>query len=67
MAVFGNPSNRLSGGPLTTLSPVYGARTIDLCNANDPVCSTGGDVSAHSLYVQSGMASQAASFVARLI
>jgi cutinase len=66
VAVFGNPSNRV-GGPLTTLSPLYGNRAIDLCNGNDPICSSGRDVSAHSLYVQSGMASQAASFVAGLV
>ncbi|MCT7657329.1 cutinase family protein [Mycobacterium deserti] len=64
VAVFGNPSIRLLGGPLTTLSPAYGGKTIDLCNGADPVCSNGNDVAAHSLYVQSGMATQAAQFVA---
>jgi cutinase len=64
VAVFGNPSIRLLGGPLTTLSPVYGYKTIDLCNGADPVCSDGNDVAAHSLYVQTGMATQAAQFVA---
>lgn len=62
VAVFGNPLNRF-GGPLTALSPLYGTKTIDLCNGGDPVCSTGDDRPAHSLYVQSGMASQAADFV----
>lgn len=66
VAVFGNPSNRV-GGPLTALSPLYGSKTIDLCNGGDPVCSAGDDVSAHSLYVLSGMASQAASFTAGLV
>ncbi len=61
--VFGNPSNRI-GRPLTQLSGVYGAKTIDLCTVNDPVCSSGNDVAAHSLYVQAGMVSQGASFVA---
>jgi cutinase len=65
VAVFGNPSIRLAGGPLTAISPMYGTRTIDLCNGDDPVCSSGNDVSAHSLYVESGMASQAARFVAQ--
>jgi cutinase-like protein len=64
VAVFGNPSIRLLGGPLTTLSPLYGYKTIDLCNGADPVCSGGDDVAAHSLYVQSGLATQAAQFVA---
>jgi cutinase len=66
VAVIGNPSNRVKG-PLTTLSPLYGAKTIDLCNGADAVCSPGNDVAAHSLYVQSGMANQAATFAAHLI
>jgi cutinase len=64
VAVFGNPSIRLLGNPLTALSPLYGAKTIDLCNGADPVCSNGDDVPAHSLYVESGFATQAAQFVA---
>jgi cutinase len=64
VAVFGNPSIRLLGGPLTTLSPLYGYKTIDLCNGADPVCSGGNDVPAHSLYVEAGLATQAAQFVA---
>jgi cutinase len=63
VAVFGNPSDRL-GRPLTALSPLYGAKAIDLCNGADPVCSDGDDRPAHSLYVEAGLASQAASFVA---
>jgi cutinase len=64
VAVFGNPSIRLLGAPLTTLSPLYGSKTIDLCNGADPVCSDGNDIPAHSLYVQAGLATQAAQFVA---
>jgi cutinase len=67
VAVFGNPSIRLLGAPLTALSPLYGYKAIDLCNGADPVCSEGNDVAAHSLYVQSGMATQAAQFVAERI
>ena len=63
VAVFGNPLNRF-GGPLTALSPLYGAKTIDLCNGADPVCSNGDDRAAHSLYVDTGMTSQGAAFVA---
>jgi cutinase len=66
VAVIGNPSNRVKG-PLTTLSPLYGSKTIDLCNGADPVCSPGDDAAAHSLYVQSGMADQAATFAAQLV
>jgi cutinase len=63
VAVFGNPSNR-GGGPLTALSPLFGFKAIDLCNGADPVCSRGDDVAAHRVYVESGMATQAAQFVA---
>jgi cutinase len=63
-AVFGNPSNRIGGGPLPAISPLYGDRAIDLCNGADPVCSNGNDIPAHSLYVQSGLTTQAASFAA---
>jgi cutinase len=61
--VFGNPSNKL-GQPLTTLSPLYGAKAIDLCNGADPVCSSGDDVAAHSNYVQAGLVQQGADFAA---
>ena len=64
VAVFGNPSIRLLGSPLTALSPLYGGKTIDLCNGADPVCFDGNDVAAHSLYVESGLATQGAQFVA---
>jgi len=64
VAVFGNPSIRLLGSPLTALSPLYGDKTIDLCNGADPVCFDGNDVAAHSLYVESGLATQGAQFVA---
>lgn len=63
VAVFGNPSNRI-GDPLTALSPLYGSKAIDLCNGADPVCSNGDAIPAHSLYVEAGMATQAAQFVA---
>jgi cutinase len=64
VAVFGNPSNRLLGQPLTSLSPLYGAKAIDLCNGADPVCSNGDDRAAHSLYVESGLVQQGAAFAA---
>jgi cutinase len=62
VAVFGNPSAKL-GLPLT-MSPVYGGRAIDLCNANDPICQTDGEsVAAHRAYT-GGPTDQAATFVA---
>jgi cutinase len=40
VAVFGNPSNR-AGGSLTSLSPLFGNKAIDLCNPSDPICHAG--------------------------
>lgn len=65
LAVFGNPTAKV-GLPLT-VSPIWGARAIDLCTLNDPICSaTGEDVPAHSNYVP-GMTNQAANFVAQRV
>lgn len=65
LAVFGNPSAKF-GRPLTS-SPVYGPKSIDLCNGGDPVCSDGNNVAAHRDYTSTGLTSQAADFVAGLI
>ena len=65
IAVFGNPSAKL-GLPLT-VSPVWGGRSIDLCNPGDPICdSAGEDVAAHRAYA-GGPTNQAADFVAGLL
>jgi cutinase len=69
VAVFGNPESTyartLGGRQIPTISPLYRPKTIDLCIPNDPICSEGTDSSAHQLYVQSGMTTQAATFVAQ--
>jgi cutinase len=65
IAVFGNPSAKL-GLPLT-MSPVWGGRSIDLCNGGDPICQTDGQsIAAHSAYA-GGQTNQAANFVAGLL
>jgi len=64
VAVFGNPSARF-GRPLTILSPDFGARTADLCNTNDPVCSRGDDFDAHVRYPQSGLVKLAAQWITK--
>ncbi len=64
VAVFGNNSSKGPGGPITAISPLYGAKAIDMCMPGDPVCSDGVDGSAHLKYVDSGMARQAAAFAA---
>ena len=65
IAVLGNPSAKL-GLPLT-MSPVWGGRSIDLCNADDPICQTDGEnVAAHRAY-SGGPTNQAANFVAGIL
>ena len=68
VAVFGNPqsslSRRLGGGRLPEPSPLYGPKTINLCAANDPICSEGNDQAAHVAYARNGMTSQAATYAA---
>jgi hypothetical protein len=51
-AVFSNPVDKLLG-PLNGLSPAYGPKTVDLCNANDPICGGGemDNMAAHHQYV----------------
>ena len=76
VAVLGNPMDRYVGMQLPAVSPQYGAKTIDLCAAGDPICS-GASMSApshdemfspaHLSYVQSGLAGQAAAFAASRI
>jgi cutinase len=74
LAFFGNPSGKYLGAPVSTLSPWYGAKAIDLCAAGDPVCTPGAmftlptpeelSSAAHLSYANSGMPAQAATFVA---
>jgi cutinase len=74
LAFFGNPSDRYLGAPVNEVSPWYGAKAIDLCAPGDPVCTPGGPLAlpshdelfspVHLSYTQSGMPSQAATFVA---
>jgi len=67
VAVFGNPVDKLLG-PLNGRSPAYGGKTIDLCNANDPICGEGDmdNRATHHQYVP-GATDQAAGFVAGLV
>jgi cutinase len=74
VAVFGNPTDKYLGGPVSEISPWYGHKAIDLCAPGDPVCTPGGlsvqpshdemFSPEHLSYSQSGMPSQAATFVA---
>jgi cutinase len=74
LALFGNPTGRYLGAPVSTLSPWYGEEAIDLCAPADPVCTPGAMFTlpthdelsspAHLSYPNSGMPAQAATFVA---
>jgi len=71
VALFGKPSSGFlqtiyTGAPPITVGHLYSAKTTDLCIPDDPICSPGGnDNAAHTLYVENGMAAQAADFAAR--
>jgi len=74
LALFGNPSDRYLGASVSTVSPWYGAKAIDLCAPGDPICSPGALFTVpthdemfspeHLSYPHSGMPAQAATFVA---
>jgi cutinase len=66
VVVFGNPSARL-GQPLTRMSPDFGAKTADLCNKADPICSLGRDWNSHITYPQSGLVKTAADWVVKQV
>jgi cutinase len=66
VVVFGNPSARL-GQPLTRMSPDFGAKTADLCNKADPICSLGRDWNSHITYQKSGLMKTAAEWTAKLV
>ena len=74
LALFGNPADRYLGASVSTVSPWYGAKAIDLCAPGDPICSPGALFTVpthdemfspeHLSYPHSGMPAQAATFVA---
>jgi cutinase len=67
VALFGNPQSTyaksLSGGRIPALSPLYLPKTVDLCYPDDIICSDGGNMAAHLMYVP-GMTNRAATFAA---
>jgi cutinase len=62
VTLFGTPSNRFMdtvGAPPVVIGPLYQPKTLELCAADDPVCSDGGDWAAHAAYAGDGMVDQA--------
>jgi cutinase len=65
VVLLGKPSPKfmeLIGTPPVEVGDLYAAKTLDLCIANDPICSGTGDGANHSLYNKNGMTDQAAAF-----
>ena len=72
VALFGNGTRKVLG-PVSAISPLWGAKTIDLCTADDPICNDNmdpntwlGNWGSHlqGSYIDSGLVDQAAAFVA---
>jgi cutinase len=64
VVTFGNVADR-SGAPITTQSPLFGSKAIDLCNPRDPICHAGpgNEWSGHTEGYVPIYTDQAASFV----
>ena len=64
VTTFGNPADR-SGGPISAQSQLFGAKAIDYCNPEDPICHAGpgNQWSGHTEGYVPVYTSQAASFV----
>jgi cutinase len=70
VVLFGNGSQWV--GPITNFNPTYNDRTIELCHGADPICNPADPNTWHDnwpqhlagAYIDSGMANQAADFVA---
>jgi cutinase len=67
VTLFGTPSKRFMdtvGAPPVVIGPLYQLKTLELCAADDPICSDGGDWAAHAAYGDDGMVDQAANYAA---
>jgi cutinase len=72
VVLFGNGTRSIFGPVSATNSPVYGPKTIDQCNADDPICNgidpntLADNWSQHlqDAYIGSGLVDQAARFAA---
>jgi cutinase len=64
VTTFGNPADR-SGGPISAQSQMFGAKAVDYCNPEDPICHAGpgNEWKGHTDGYVPVYTSQAASFV----
>ena len=69
VALIARPSSAFLTGvnaPPIVIGHLYTAKTIDVCNPDDPICSPdGNNVFTHIMYASNGMVNQAADFAAR--
>ena len=73
VALFGNGIQWV--GPITSFSPVYKDRTIELCHGDDPICNPTDPENWQDYwpdhlapaYINAGMVNQAADFIAAKI
>jgi len=72
VALFGNGTQKVFG-PVSEINPIFGAKTIDLCTAGDPICNNNQDPNTwadewpshfQAAYIDSGLVDQAADFAA---
>jgi len=72
VALFGNGTQKVFG-PVAEINPLWGAKTIDICTADDPLCNDNLESEtwldnwpAHfqAAYIDSGLVDQAAAFAA---
>jgi cutinase len=72
VALFGNGTRKVLG-PVSAVSPLWGAKTVDLCTPEDPICNDNMDPNtwlgawpSHmaDAYIGGGLVDQAADFVA---
>lgn len=72
VVLFGNGTRSIFGPVSAANSPLYGPKTIDQCNANDPICNgidpatLADNWNSHlqDAYIDSGLVDQAAQFTA---
>ena len=72
MVLFGNGTRSIFGPVAAENSPLYGAKTLDQCNVDDPICNgidpntLADNWNSHlqDAYIDSGLVDQAAQFTA---
>lgn len=67
VVLFGTPNERAMnflGQPPVVIGPLYTGKTIQLCAAEDPICSEGLNFAAHNTYTEDGMVKQGAAYAA---